>query len=495
MKIRVIGADLKDVVADLLVVGLFEGVKKPSGALGRADFLVQGEIARAIRKGEVTGKFGESILFSPGKGAKAGRIMVLGLGKKESLTPDRIRQLSLYPVKTGRRLKAKIIATIVPGTGAGGISICEAAKFLSLGYLLSDYRYDRFKEVKEHGIATLKIVDKDRKEEREIKKGLFVAKETVSGVNYSRDLVNTPPMYLKPPDLSKEALKLSGNKVTVKVFNEKEIVRMGLGGLYAVGMGSSSPPRLIVARYRGGKRGEKPVALVGKGITFDTGGISLKKWEGMDRMKYDMAGAAAVLGTIRALSRLEAKANVVAVVPVAENMPSGSAYRPGDVIKTMAGKTVEVLSTDAEGRIVLADAIWYARKKENPRSIVDIATLTGACVVALGSLAMGMMGNDRKMIKAFLEASKRSGERAWELPLYEEYGEQIKSSVADLKNIGGHEGGAITAGYFLKHFVGDTPWVHLDIAGVAWMEKEKMGYLPGATGAGVRLISEAITSI
>ncbi len=494
MNVRVIGADLKNVVADLLVVGLFEGVKKPSGAARRADSLVQGEITEAIRKGELTGKFGESILFSPGKGAKARRIMVLGLGKRENLTPDRLRHLSLYPVKMGRRLKVKTIATVVHGTGMGGLSMGEAVKFLSLGYLLSDYRYDRFKELKEHGIDTLKIVDRDRKREKEIRKGLFFAQGVASGINFSRDLVNTPPMYLKPSDLSKEALKLSGDKVTVKVFNEKDIARMGLGGLYAVGMGSSSPPRLVVARYQGGKRGEKPVALVGKGITFDTGGISLKKWEGMDKMKYDMAGAAAALGTIRAISRLGAKTNVVAVVPVAENMPSGSAYRPGDIIKTMSGKTVEVLSTDAEGRIVLADAIWYARKKLKPRSIVDIATLTGACVVALGDLAMGLMGNDRKMIDLFLDASRKSGERAWELPLYEEYGEQIKSQVADIKNIGGHEGGAITAGYFLKHFVGDTPWVHLDIAGVAWMEKEKTGYLPGPTGAGVRLITEALAA-
>jgi leucyl aminopeptidase len=212
----------------------------------------------------------------------------------------------------------------------------------------------------------------------------------------------------------------------------------------------------------------------------------------MDRMKYDMAGAASALGVIKAVSLLGVRRNVVAVVPVAENMPSGSAYRPGDVIQTMSGKTVEVLSTDAEGRLVLADAIWYAKKKVGAAMIVDVATLTGACVVALGGLAMGVMGNERDVIDHILKASEESGERAWELPLYEEYGEQIKSQIADIKNIGGHEAGAITAGYFLKHFAGDTPWVHFDIAGVAWMEKERLGFLPGATGAGVRLITEAL---
>ncbi|MDH3383802.1 MAG: leucyl aminopeptidase, partial [Deltaproteobacteria bacterium] len=247
---------------------------------------------------------------------------------------------------------------------------------------------------------------------------------------------------------------------------------------------------LIVAEYRGGRPGAPWTALVGKGVTFDTGGISLKKWEGMEKMKYDMAGGAGMLATLRAAAALGVRRNIVVIVPAVENMPSGTAYRPGDVLRMMSGKTVEVLSTDAEGRLILADAITFAKKRYRPAVILDAATLTGACVVALGSVTMGMMGNDPKLLDRMREASEASGEKTWELPLHEEYFEQIKSDIADLKNIGGPEGGAITAGYFLKEFAGDTPWVHMDIAGVAWREKEKMGYAPGPTGVPVRLLVE-----
>src|SRR3990172_2971898 len=254
-----------------------------------------------------------------------------------------------------------------------------------------------------------------------------------------------------------------------------------MGGLIAVGKGSEVSPRLIVAEYRGGRPGSPWTALVGKGVTFDTGGISLKKWEGMEKMKYDMAGGAGMLDAVRAAAALGIRRNIVAIVPAVENMPSGAAYRPGDVLRMMSGKTVEVLSTDAEGRLILADAIRFEKKRYRPAVILDAATLTGACVVALGSVTMAMMGNDAKVLGQMREASAASGERAWELPLHEEYFEQIKSDIGDLKNIGGPEAGAITAGYFLKEFAGETPWVHLDIAGVAWREKEKMGYAPGPT--------------
>ncbi len=489
MKIRVHIGDLSEVKTDILVVNLFEGLKEPAGATARVDRLLSGAISNAIARGEFTGKFGDYLLLPSLPELSCQWVMVLGLGKKEDLTPDKIRHLSLYPVKVARKLKKKRVASVLHGAGAGGLDPKEASFFLSLGYLLSDYSFDVYRERKETRLETLTIVEIDETKKRDISRGATEAAAVAGGVNLARDLVNTPPMYLRPEDFAREAKKLSGGKVTVRVLNEKEIKKLGMNGLYSVGMGSSSGPRLIIASYRGGGR-EKPFAVVGKGITFDTGGISLKKWEGMDKMKYDMAGAAAALGVIKALNALGVKKNVVAVVPVAENMPSGTAYRPGDVIKMMSGKTVEVLTTDAEGRLILADAITYAREKLKVSGIVDIATLTGACVVALGGLAMGMMGNDDELLSRFREASVRSGERAWELPLFEEYGEQLKSEVADIKNVGGPEAGAITAGFFLKHFVGDIPWVHLDIAGVAWAEKERLGYLPGATGAGVRLITE-----
>lgn len=494
MKTGVYSGQLKDVASDILVVGLFEGVKKPSGPTKIVDELLGGAISKAIRNKELKGAFGEYLLFSSNGNLKSDKIFVMGLGDKKAFSHDTLRQVFLHPVRVARKLRKRHIASVILGEGEGNISTKDSARFQALGCLLSDYSYDRFKKEKTHRLNSLTIVNENDGAVREIKKGIFEAQGVASGVNFARDLVNTPPAYLKPDDLAEEAVKLSRGKVSVKVYREKEIKKMGMNGLYAVGMGSSAPPRLIVARYRGGKEREKPIALVGKGVTFDTGGISLKKWEGMEKMKYDMAGAAAALGCLKAASKLEVKKNLIVVVPVAENMPSGTAYRPGDVIKMMSGKTVEVLTTDAEGRLILADAIYFARVRGGARAIVDIATLTGACVVALGSIPMGMMGNDRTLMGKIKKASETSGERGWELPLFEEYGDQIKSEVADIKNLGGPEAGAITAGFFLRHFVEDVPWVHLDIAGVAWKDKERLGYMPGPTGAGVRLITEFLMS-
>jgi leucyl aminopeptidase len=320
-------------------------------------------------------------------------------------------------------------------------------------------------------------------------------------INWGRALVATPPAELRPEDLARAAKKVAvgldaraSARIRVRVLGVPELRKLGAGGILAVGKGSQAPPRLILAEYRGGSPGEKWTALVGKGVTFDTGGISLKKWEGMDKMKYDMAGGAGMLATLRACAALGVRRNIVAVVPTAENMPSGSAYRPGDVLRMLSGKTVEVLSTDAEGRLLLADAMAYAVKKYDPEAMIDAATLTGACVVALGSVNMGMMGNDEALVSRMKAASAASGEKAWELPLHEEYFEQIKSEIGDIKNIGGAEAGTITAGYFLREFAGDTPWVHFDIAGTAWVEKEKRGYAPGPSGAPVRLLAEYLTS-
>jgi leucyl aminopeptidase len=282
--------------------------------------------------------------------------------------------------------------------------------------------------------------------------------------------------------------------VRVRVLGLAELSALKAGGILAVAKGSPAPPRLVVAEYRGGSPGSPWTALVGKGVTFDTGGISLKKWEGMEKMKYDMAGGAAMLATIRAAAALGIRRNLVAVVPCVENMPSGTAYRPGDVLRMMSGKTVEILSTDAEGRLILADAMTYAVRRYKPKEMLDAATLTGACIVALGSVNIGMMGSDAAMLSRMKAASAASGEKAWELPLHEEYFDQIKSDIGELKNVGGGEAGTITAGRFLQEFAGGTPWVHFDIAGTAWVEKEKRGYAPGPSGAPVRLLVEYLSS-
>jgi len=490
MKTELVIGDIREHRADLLVVNLFEGITTPGGATGTVDKAIGGGISAAIRDGDFGGKWGETLYLRPAKGVAAPRILVVGLGKQEKFTLDLVRQSALPVLRLAKKKKIATVASVLHGAGAGGLDPKEAARFLGLGAVLSGYEYDRYKSEKEGRVSRFQVVERHREGAAAIARGLAEGTKLGEAINWGRDLVASPPGDLRPDGLARAARSLGGGKVRVKVYGKKEAERWRMEGLLAVGKGSDVSPRLIVAEYRGGTPGTPWTALVGKGVTFDTGGISLKKWDGMEKMKYDMAGGAGMLATLRAAAALGIRRNIVAIVPAAENMPSGTAYRPGDVLRMMSGKTVEVLSTDAEGRLILADAITFARKRYRPAVILDAATLTGACVVALGSVTMGMMGNDPKLLDRMREASEASGEKAWELPLHEEYFEQIKSDIADIKNIGGPEGGAITAGYFLKEFAGDTPWVHMDIAGVAWREKEKMGYAPGPTGVPVRLLVE-----
>ncbi|HEU5360308.1 MAG TPA: leucyl aminopeptidase [Candidatus Deferrimicrobiaceae bacterium] len=490
MKTELVVGDIRKHRAGMLVVNLFEGTSKPGGATGAVDKAIGGAISAAIRDGDFQGKWGETLFLRPGGGVLSPRVLVVGLGPKEKFTLDRVRQSALPVMRMAMKKKITTVASVLHGGGAGGLDPEEAARFLGLGAVLSGFEYDRYKSEKEGRVTRFQLVEANRDASRRIARGLACGAKLGEAINWGRTLVASPPGDLRPDALARAARSLSGGKIRVKVYGRKEAEAWKMGGLLAVGKGSEVSPRLIVAEYRGGRPGGPWAALVGKGVTFDTGGISLKKWEGMEKMKYDMAGGAGMLATVRAAAALGMRRNIVAIVPAVENMPSGNAYRPGDVLRMMSGKTVEVLSTDAEGRLILADAITFARKRYRPEVLLDAATLTGACVVALGSLTMGMMGNDATLLKRMREASEASGERAWELPLHEEYFEQIKSEIADLKNIGGPEGGAITAGSFLKEFAGETPWVHMDIAGVAWMEKEKLGYAPGPTGVPVRLLVE-----
>jgi len=500
MKIELAIGDIARTRVDMVVVNLFEGVKTPGGATGAVDKAIGGAVSAAVRDGDFRGKWGETLLLRPAKGVAAPRVLVVGLGPREKLTPDRVRQAALPAVRTAKKLKLSSVASVLHGAGAGGLDPADASRFAALGAALANYEYDRYKSEKGSRLARYTIVERPGGPVARIREGLAAGARLGEAINWARDLVASPPADLRPDGLARAARgvaaglgRTAARKVRVRVYGKREIEALGMGGILAVGKGSEVPPRLIVAEYRGGRPAGPWTALVGKGVTFDTGGISLKKWEGMEKMKYDMAGGAGMLAAVRAAASLGIRRNVVAVVPAVENMPSGTAYRPGDVLRMMSGKTVEVLSTDAEGRLILADAIAYAIRRYRPAAVVDAATLTGACVVALGSIAMGMMGNDEALLARMKEASAASGERAWPLPLFEEYSEQIKSDVADIKNIGGPEAGAITGGCFLKEFAGDVPWVHLDIAGVAWMEKEKMGYAPGPTGAPVRLVVEYLT--
>ena len=308
------------------------------------------------------------------------------------------------------------------------------------------------------------------------------ASETVCFV---RDLVNTPSNDLTPTHLAGSAKKLGAKKVKVRVLDRRDAEKEGMGAYLAVSKGSKEEPRFIVVEYKGGKRG--PIGLIGKSITFDSGGLSLKPSKGMEKMKYDMAGGAVVLGIIKLASGMRLPLHLLGILPATENLPGGSATRPGDIVRTITGKTVEIVNTDAEGRLTIADAIGYLRKFK-PEAVLDIATLTGACSVALGNEAIAMMGNNDELLNVMRRASDLSGEKVWHMPLYDEYKEYLKSDVADIKNTGGRSGSLVTAGYFLKEFTGDTPWIHLDIASTAWTDKDRP-YIPkGASGIGVRLV-------
>ncbi len=501
MRIECVSGDIRTVKADMIVVNLFEETARPGGATGAVDAAIGGAITAAVRARDFDGKLGETFFLRPARGVSSPRVLVVGLGKREKFTPDVARQAALPVMKAAKRMKLDTVASIVHGAGIGGAAPATAARFAALGAALSSFEFDRYKGEKGHRVARFLFVERDAKALPAVRAGVSWGARLGEAINWGRALVAAPPASLRPDDLARAARGVGAGldaraaaRIRVRVLGVPELSALKAGGILAVGKGSQAPPRLIAAEYRGGPAGGKWTALVGKGVTFDTGGISLKKWEGMEKMKYDMAGGAGMLAALRACAALGVRRNVVAVVPAVENMPSGTAYRPGDVVRMMSGKTVEILSTDAEGRLILADAMTYALRKYKPEWMIDAATLTGACVVALGSVNIGMMGNDPALLSRMKTASAASGEKAWELPLHEEYLEQIKSDIGDLKNIGGGEAGTITAGYFLREFAGDTPWVHFDIAGTAWVEKEKRGYAPGPSGAPVRLLAEFLSS-
>ncbi|MFN2384630.1 MAG: leucyl aminopeptidase, partial [Gemmatimonadota bacterium] len=340
----------------------------------------------------------------------------------------------------------------------------------------------------------LTVVESDARKRAAIQRGLERGEKLARAVNYTRDLGNTPPNEMTPARLAERARGLAEEHgLTCTVMTVRELKAKKMGGILGVGQGSANDPRLIILRYNGGRGGRAPVALVGKAITFDTGGISIKPSQNMEEMKFDKMGGCAVLGILMAAALLELKVNLLGVIPAAENMPSGTAYRPGDILTSYSGKTIEIINTDAEGRLVLADALTWA-SEQKPRQIIDLATLTGACVVALGHAASGAFG-DPAMVARLQAAGETTGDRAWPLPLYEDFSNDMKSEIADIKNSGGRWGGASTAAAFLKFFVGDgIPWAHLDIAGTAWVTKPK-AYTPyGATGAGVRLVTEFLST-
>jgi len=472
-----------------LVVPVGEGRKL--GAVAKAvDQACEGAISAVLKRGDLAGKLGQTLLLHSLPGLKAERVLLVGSGKDEALGD-----------RAWRKLVASV-AGVLKGLNGGdavlalddiAVSNRDAhyGKYRLLAETLQDgeYVFDRFKSQKAEPRALKKVtLLADKAGLAEVERAVKHATAIATGMAFTRDLGNLPPNLCHPSFLAEQAKELgkAHKGLKVEVLDEKKIKDLGMGAFYAVGQGSDQPPRLIVLNYQGGKKADKPFVLVGKGITFDTGGISLKPGAGMDEMKYDMCGAASVFGTLRAVLELQLPINLVCLLACAENMPSGGATRPGDIVTTMSGQTVEILNTDAEGRLVLCDALTYAERFK-PQAVIDIATLTGACIVALGSHTSGLMGNNDDLVGQLLDAGKRADDRAWQLPLFDEYQEQLDSPFADMGNIGGPKAGTITAGCFLSRFAKAYNWAHMDIAGTAWVSggKDK-----GATGRPVPLLTQ-----
>lgn len=492
MRFTVQAASVTAIETPLLVVNLFEGVSEPRGATGAVDAAMDGLITRMIAEKEISGKLNEVVVFHTLGKLAAQRVAVVGLGKREDFTPERARQAAGTAAKRARQLKLKTFATVVHGAGQGGLDPREAAQALVEGSGLAAYRYTRFKSEKEDLAPDLEevvIVENDESRLEALREGARKGEIIVEATCFARDLVSGPGNLVTPTYLAEQAKQVAeqgGFECTVLGPDEMRDLKMN--ALLAVASGSAQPPRLIVMRYKGAGDNAKTLAIVGKGITFDSGGISIKPGERMEEMKNDMAGGAAVIGAMRAIASLKLPINVLGIVPATENLPSGSAFKPGDVITAMNGKTMEIINTDAEGRVILSDAVAYAAQ-QGADAIVDLATLTGACIIALGHHASGLLSNNDALAQAVTSAGEQTGERVWRLPAWDDYFEQIKSDIADVKNIGGRPGGTITGALFIKVFAGDKPWAHLDIAGTAWTDKEKPYVPKGATGIGVRLLT------
>lgn len=495
MNIAVQKLDLKNFKCDLLVLNWFEGVKVPGGGTGAVDKALGGLITKLAKEEEFEGKTGQMLAFRTLGKLPSKWILVVGLGDRKNFGLEIIRRATALSVKKAKEVGARTIGSIVHGAGIGGIPARDAARAMVEGALLADYRFIKFRKEdedkeKKRGLLSFTLVELDPKKQRSLEQGIAEGSLEARGVIVARNLVNEPSLHMPPSELkakAEEIAKASGGKIKIKIYDRAALEKMNAGGILAVAMGSDRPPYLVhmIWKPSGAK---KKIALVGKAITFDSGGLSLKPADSMMTMKCDMSGAAAVLGVFSVITELNPKVEVHGIFAAAENMPSGKAYRPGDIIGTMSGKTIEVLNTDAEGRVTLADSLYYASKLK-PDHMIDLATLTGACMVALGEAMAGLMTNDPKLGNKIKEAAKISGEGFWELPLPPEYRELTLSKFADVKNIGGKYGGAITAGLFLKEFVGETSWAHLDIAGPAFSEREFFPYVPlGGTGFGVRTL-------
>ena len=479
MLINISTEDFQNMEVDLLGVPVFQD-KKYLDEVSSLDSAIK----KAIEIKDFAGKKGEFLIVYP-QNWKSKRIALIGLGEESKFELDFLRQ---GIGELARHAKKKQLEVVGVNTSILWSELDEE-KAIAIGESLElgNYEYSEFKteEKSKFQVKEAKVFSKS-----DIKDALNTGKVIGEGTNIARDLANKPGNHHPPKYFAKFVKDLFSEfpNIDVKIMEEKELSKLGMNALLSVSKGSDEPPKLIIMNYKGGDESDQPIAVVGKGVVFDSGGISLKPSKDMHEMKGDCSGAANTIGVMYIIAKLQLPVNVIGVTPMVENMPSGKATRPGDVVKAYNGKTIEILNTDAEGRMILADALSYTVDKFKPKAIIDMATLTGAMVIALGTVATGVFSNNDELAEQLISAGKESGEKMWRMPLFEEYGEQIKSSVADIQNIGGRPAGSITAAMFLKHFVGDVAWAHLDIAGTAWSNKQK-GYIPkGLTGAGTRTV-------
>jgi leucyl aminopeptidase len=489
MKIEVKSGKVQDYATQCLVVGVLQYEKSIPASLKEVDEKMEGALSALFADEEISGKQKSTQFIHTFGKVAARRILMIGLGKEEDLSFEDVRETSARAVKEALKAKLTKLAFVL-GPEEQALGSQDAAHAIVEGALLANYRFPGYhKEVEEKPEIEEITIFCAEEDAAEVAEGVRIAEALARGTNVARDLVNMPGNYLTPTVLAEKAKEIAERYgMEVEILDKADMEIQGMGGLLGVSQGSVEPPKLVAIKYQGTDKWEDVLGLVGKGITFDSGGICIKPAAGMDEMKGDMGGAASVLGALEAIGMLKPAINIAAVIPTTENMPSGSALKPGDVITTMSGKTVEILNTDAEGRLILADGMSYARKM-GADYLIDVATLTGAALIALGTCTTAAVTNNEEFMEEVMEAAGEAGELLWRLPDYKPYKEQIKSQIADLKNTGGRNAGTITAGLFVGEFAEDTPWVHLDIAGTAWAEKADDLSPAGGTGAMVRTLA------
>ena len=491
MRVSVETGDISQRAGPAIVVNLFEGVASPGGATGAVDTALGGVISRLIEQGEITGKRGENTVIHTLGRLPAERVVVAGLGKQADFDLDTVRAVSGQTCRHLRGIGVRSASTIVHGAGIGGLEPRSSASAVAEGAVMGLYRFDKYKSGDEDksDLDELVILDIDGTRAAHLKEGVEEGIILADAANLCRDMVNEPPNVMTPTRMAEAALEVGvAAGLKMEVLERGRMEELGMGALLGVAQGSSEPPKLIVLSYDGNPEDASDrFGLLGKGITFDSGGLDIKSAAGMRTMKSDMAGGAAVITAMKAIAALEIGINVTAIVAATENMPGGGAQRPGDVVKTMSGKTIEIDNTDAEGRLVLADAVSYARSLGIDR-IVDVATLTGAIIMALGKQYTGVFGNDQSLVDGVIASGAEVGESMWQLPMPDDYRRGYRSDVADIKNTGGRPAGSITGAQIIGEFADGAAWVHLDIAGTATADSTK-GYSPkGATGVPVRTL-------